>query len=176
MRQTDFIFKQVARQRRGFTLIEILIVVVILGILATIVLPQVSNASITAKENAVKDDLRYVRTQILVYKAQHRDASPGYPAGQPNGTPTAALFADQMTKYTDELGSTSDAQTAVYKYGPYIRGVPVNPLTNNLDTIKVVVGTLTPDNSTGWMYNPQTLQFIANKTGNDSNGTPYSQY
>ena len=37
--------------RAAFTLIEILIVVVILGILATIVVPQFSNASINAKEN-----------------------------------------------------------------------------------------------------------------------------
>ena len=37
--------------RRGFTLVELLIVVVILGILATIVIPQFSNASQQAREN-----------------------------------------------------------------------------------------------------------------------------
>ena len=68
---------------RGFTLIEILIVVVVLGIIASIVLPQFSNASETAKENTLRDELRYLRTQIVVYKAQHADNAPG---------PTAADF------------------------------------------------------------------------------------
>src|SRR5438105_7827710 len=67
--------------RAGFTLIEILIVVTILGIIATIVVPQFSTASNTARENMLKDELRYLRTQIVVYKAQHHDVNPGYPGG-----------------------------------------------------------------------------------------------
>src|SRR5688572_30505986 len=118
-RHLDINFKRYG----GFTLIEILIVVVILGILAVVVVPQVSNASQTAKENALKDDLRYMRTQILVYQAQHADAAPGYPAGQPAGTPTEALFVSQLTKYTNDKGATSDTQTATHKLGPYIRSV-----------------------------------------------------
>src|SRR4051812_16591883 len=89
--------------RRGhgaFTLIEILIVVTILGIIATIVIPQFSNASVTARENMLKDELRYLRTQIVVYKAQHHDVAPGYPGGDLAQTPTAASFSDQMVKHT----------------------------------------------------------------------------
>src|SRR3954447_24016768 len=81
------------RRRRAFTLIEILIVVVILGILATIVLPQFSNASNTARESALKDDLRYLRTQVAVYKAQHHDVAPGYPGGDTSKPATAGDFA-----------------------------------------------------------------------------------
>src|SRR5678816_1074958 len=78
--------------RPGFTMIEMLIVVVILGILATIVIPQFSNASMNAKENTLKDELRYLRTQIVVYKAQHHDVPPGYQNGDRHASPTGPDF------------------------------------------------------------------------------------
>ena len=56
------------RARRAFTLIEILIVVVILGILAAIVIPQFSEASDDANESAIKSTLQTVRSQIELYK------------------------------------------------------------------------------------------------------------
>src|SRR5262245_49632233 len=69
------------RSARAFTLVEILIVVVILGILATVVIPQFTSATHETRENTLKDCLRYLRTQVLVFKAQHRDVPPGYPGG-----------------------------------------------------------------------------------------------
>ena len=66
---------------KGFTLVEILIVVVILGILAGIVIAGFSNTSTEAKESMLKENLRIMRTQIGAYRAQHEDVSPGYPDG-----------------------------------------------------------------------------------------------
>ncbi len=157
-------------RRRAFTLVEILIVVVILGILATIVIPQFSNAAHQARENTLKDDLRYLRTQIGVYKAQHRDVAPGA-----NGD-----FLQQMTLCTDEDGNTNDTSTTVFRFGPYLSRMPSNPL-NETDAIKVVdVSDLTTavDDTTGWIYNPNSQQIIANLSGSDNNGngTPYAQY
>lgn len=164
--------------RSAFTLVEILIVVVILGILATIAIPRFSSASQQTRENTLKDELRYLRTQIAVYRAQHRDASPGYSAGAASGAATEANFVAQLTMYTDEAGTTNASGSATYKYGPYLSRAPTNPI-NNLSTIMIVAdgaAVPAPDGSTGFIYQPQTQVIIPNLTGNDSNGEAYSGY
>ena len=61
---------------RGFTLVEILIVVIILGILAAIVIPQFTNASTEARSSNVLSQLQTMRSQIELYKLQHNDVPP----------------------------------------------------------------------------------------------------
>ena len=64
------------KAKSGFTLVEILIVVVILGILAAVVIPQFTNASTEAKESCLKSDLRTMRSQIELYEIKNNDAHP----------------------------------------------------------------------------------------------------
>jgi general secretion pathway protein G len=162
--------------RQGFTLIEIMIVVVILGILAAIVLPQFSNASQQTRENTLKDELRYMRTQLGVYSAQHYDQPPGFQNGSLAGN-VSSLFVQQMTQYSDALGNESSTMSSVYQFGPYLSQMPANPVTS-ISSIEVVtgIGAMTPDNSTAWLYNPTTMAFMVNSTQSDSNGTPFFQY
>src|SRR2546429_2009904 len=167
---------------RGFTLIEVLIVVVILGILATVVVPQMTGASKEARDNTLKDELRYLRIQIQVFKAQHSDVSPGYPNGNILAVPTQATFLDQMTHYSSDRCATSATSSGVYKLGPYLSKMPDNPI-NGSHAIKVIADA-TPmpapnpaeANQYGWIYKPSTEEFIANCTGIDYAGTPYSKY
>ena len=170
-----------ARAReRGFTIIEILIVVVVLGILAAVVLPQFSNASNVARENSLKDDLRYLRTQILVFKAQHRDVAPGYPGGNTAAPPTEAAFVDQMTKPTNERCQIGPAPGPAFPHGPYIQKVPPNPINSKSQILVVKNGDAMPATSPGpaygWIYKPETQEIIANSDQVDANGTPYMQY
>ena len=62
--------------RKGFTLVEILIVVVILGILAAIVIPQFTNASESAKGSSLVSQLQTIRGQLELYQTQHNGSYP----------------------------------------------------------------------------------------------------
>ena len=160
----------------GFSLVEILIVVMILGILAAIAVPKFSNASQVARENSLKDSLRLLRTQVDVYKAQH-DLFPGFPNGDPSQTPTFPAASDQLLLFSDSIGNTSSTGSALFKWGPYITAMPFNPV-NSKNTWKILGPTesFTPDGTTGWLYQPSTGKIVANIAGNDSSGHPIAEY
>ncbi len=109
------------KAKSGFTLVEILIVVVILGILAAIVIPQFTEASTEAKLSSLCTDLQTLRSQIELYKIQHNDNPPSF-----------ANFVDQMTKQSD-LNGTVPPAAGLAAYGPYVQKVPVNQFNNKLD-------------------------------------------
>ena len=107
------------RGKEAFTLVEILIVVVLLGILAAIVLPGFSNVSETSRASMVAENLRVLRSQFELFKGQHVGVPPGCPDGDTGAAPTEAALVAQMTKSSKATGQTADAGTAGYPYGPY---------------------------------------------------------
>ena len=125
------------RAKKGFTLVEILIVVVILGILAAIVIPQFTDASTQAKTSSLCSNLQSIRSQIELYKIQHND-----------NPPTLNDFAAQMTGTTDISGNTTGTD-----YGPYLQEIPVEPFTNS--------DQVTAAGTSGWNYTESTGEFWA---------------
>lgn len=67
--------------RRGFTLVEILIVVVILGILAAIVVPQFASASDDARVSAFIGSLKNLETSMEMYRAREGSWPPDTSTG-----------------------------------------------------------------------------------------------
>ena len=162
----------------GFTLIEILIVVVILGILAAILIPNLTSASREAKESMLRDNLRSLRHQLGIFKVQHRDVPPGFPNCDVTAAPTEATLADHLTLYSSEGGATSATKDATHCYGPYMSKMPANPLTNKVGVL-VVTGAMPAADETqpfGWIYNPVTNKVVPNLVGNDLLNQPYTSY
>ena len=90
-------------RKSGFTLVEILIVVIILGILAAIVIPQFTNASQDARKNSLSSQLQTIRSQIELYKLQHQDKLPDMVASW-----------QKLTQKTDQYGVVA----ATGSFGP----------------------------------------------------------
>lgn len=166
-------------RRQAFTLVEILIVVIILGILAAIVLPKFSNASATARASMLADDLRVIRTQLEVFKSQHNGIPAGYPDGDSSTPPTPTDFVNHMTMNSSAAFALSDQHSEAFPYGPYLREMPTNPV-NDKNTVRVLAdGEPFPDKGQdldGWIYQPSTMRFAADSSGEDDQQRPYIGY
>lgn len=64
------------KKNKGFTLIELMIVIAIIGILAAIAIPQFAKYRRKAYNSAALSDLKNVRTEVEAYYADHDN----YPA------------------------------------------------------------------------------------------------
>jgi prepilin-type N-terminal cleavage/methylation domain-containing protein len=164
---------------QAFTLVEILIVVLILAILGAIILPKFSNASAIARASMLCDDLRVMRMQAMIYKAQHRDVPAAYPNGDPTQAPTEQDYVLQMTKASNAAGQTADPGTPGFNYGPYLREIPANPV-NGKSTVQIVGDAeafpVAGDNTHGWIYQPANLVLKADCPGADDKGKQYFDY
>src|SRR3954451_14613402 len=80
------------RKQKGFTLIELVVVVMILGILAAVAAPKLLGTSSSATDNGLKQSLGVVRDAIERYTAEHGGALPGQGG-------TAALFKADLLPY-----------------------------------------------------------------------------
>jgi prepilin-type N-terminal cleavage/methylation domain-containing protein len=134
--------RKTLRDQSGFTLIEMLIVVIVLGILAMIIVPQISVSTEDAKLNTLQTNLSSLRNSVELYYHQHDSKYPGS-TKQTDGTAVvsdaeaATAFIPQLTKYSEVSGQTADVKAAPAIYGPYLKGVvlPTNPYNNKNDVV-----------------------------------------
>ena len=175
----------------GFTLVELLIVVIILAVLAAIIVPQFSSATIDAKEAALDANLARMRSAIELFQAQHNGKYPGWVATNAGGCPTGATagsatapgaqaFMDHMLMYSNAEGATCTVGDATFKYGPYLRkGIPHDSITGKGSLVGEIVATATgaplvPTVTTGgWAYDSKSGQIVMNSNVNDSRSKAY---
>lgn len=107
---------------KGFTLVELLIVVIILGILAAIVIPQFTSASEDAKKSSLTSQLQTLRSQVELYKLQHGDKYP-----------TSTGAANGAWSWAKLTGKTTEDGSAGGTFGPYVQNTLINPLNGSSD-------------------------------------------
>jgi len=141
-------------KRNGFTLIELVVVIMILGILAGVAAPKLLSVSGDATDNGLKQTLSIVRDAIELYAANNGGALPTCTG---DGTGSGNFHED---------------------LAPFIRGgtFPISPVgTKDFKvTPTAVAGTTTADGLTGWMFNTADGTFICNDSGTANDGTVYS--
>jgi len=158
----------------GFTLVEMLIVIIILGILAMIIVPQISVSSDDAKLSTLQSNLATMRNAVELYYAQHDNTFPGENtiagAASESDANSQTAFVQQLTRYTDIDGTVGATKTTDIKYGPYLRGgdLPTNPFDADSDndvTCDYDQGDIThrtSTNNSAWRFFPATGVLIAN--------------
>ena len=153
------------RKRRGFSLLELVIVVVILGIIAAIAIPRMSRGSEGAADSALKSNLAVLRNAIDLFVAEHDGV-----------IPTGANIENSLQQFSDKLGTTfSASKTTTAFFGPYVRSVPALPVGARKGSTGIAAA---DSKGIGWIYDASTGAISANTSASekDAAGVLYSAY
>jgi general secretion pathway protein G len=146
--------RRALRRERGFTLIEVLIVITIVSILAVIVIPRLTAVGRRGKEAALKADLKQIRDAIERFEANTAAWPPSL---------ADLMAADGAAISADADGRGMSVDRNGYD-GPYLRTgdgtLPVDPFTQARD----------------WNYNSSTGEVHSASTLTALNGTAYSTW
>lgn len=147
---------------RAFSLIELVIVMAIIGVLAAIAIPRMSQGASHAAETNLKANLTQLRSAIEMYWAEHNGVYPCNTSPGDGLTATAPpTFERQLTWYTSIDGAASETPDAVHCLGPYLDKIPELPLgeAKGADSVVCVSSFGTPGivpDDYGWIYIPAT--------------------
>ena len=139
--------------RKGFTLIEVLIVIVVIAILAAIVVPRLLGAGREAREASLRAHLQELRNATGLFQAQCGD--------YPNA------LTDIMASTAPASGGNGVVINSADFRGPYLT-TPDGNLPNNPISGANAEGT-------DWTYT-KTTGAIKAKTGTAKDGTDYSSW
>lgn len=138
------------RHRKGFSLVEIMTVVSIIGLIAAMAVPNVLSSSRRSRDDAMRANLAVVRAAVDAF----RNDTGLYPSALANLSATSA----PATGIDPSTGSSASLTSSDWR-GPYLRVVP-NDIVSNA----------------AFGYTSTTGVVLPSATGNDARGVAYSTY
>lgn len=129
--------------RKGFTLVELVVVVLVMGILAAVAAPRMFDTYGNARQNSARQSLSVVRDAIELYRAEHE----AFPGSAGSGT----ALADDLQPYLKGIFPTVS-----------VAGAPANG-TVKYETDGNGVGA--PDGTTDWLYDTVDGTLVINVSG-----------
>jgi prepilin-type N-terminal cleavage/methylation domain-containing protein len=173
--------KGTLQDNTGLTLIEILIVVLLLGIISTIMIDQLSTSTAEVRLNMLNTNLGNLRGAVRHYYFQHSGNYPGSHSHL-DGTPVSsdaqaeAAFLSQLFHYSAGDGRTALSGSSAFPYGPYLKGavLPPNPFNHKSSIVcDYDEADITRRDSggadAGWKFYPLTGVLIAADGAHDTN-------
>lgn len=131
------------RRRAGFSLIEVVVVVLLIGIIAATAAPRMFDTTANAKQNSARQSLAVVRDAIELYKAQN--------GSYPGATGSGAALATDLKPFLK---------------GPFPK-VQVSGAKND-GSVKYETdgnGVGAPDGTTDWLYDKADGSIVINVSG-----------
>ncbi len=154
---------KISKARKGFTLIELMIVVAIIGILAAVAIPKFAQMLEKAREGATKGNIGAIKSAISIY---YGDQQGNWPT-----CITDALFMNYMKVPLPAVKVTHPA--SIFSGQNTLSGTCATAATEAVAQSTEGPTTLTGD---GWKYNLTTGNVFVNNAQTDSSGVYYTQY
>ncbi len=149
--------RRLLKSPRGFTLIELMIVVAIIGILAAIAIPRFSQMLEKSKEGQTKGSLNSIHSAIYIYYGDQKGIWP---------TTLTTFSAYSFSQYLDNVNPVKVTGAFVASSSS-----PSGSMVTMTSQSSVPIAS-----ASGWLYDSNNGSVYVNSTLKDSRTIPYSFY